>query len=445
MQRLLITEIIVSFSVFNIFNSIHVYQFMISRILKKRHWSNKKRQHVSIRQNDELQLNWVVDLLQLMTEQLVFVNETLFNETTRWCHQVYASVDESARYQVFRKRKHFWSILSMYTIDDYLLCIDIHEDWFNDETFFAALKLSMICLLKLRKQLTLTATSAVFALTAVFTMILAATSALTLRAASALTLSEDFFVDEMLERMSEFSRDSFWLRRDDGMMASGVEGAKRMSALWKGWTASNLPVWFFYWFFNRALKVWECQECLDSIVNLGGGARQLRCQEIHSFLHTLNSCRQSRGTGSAPASPCGGPSYLLKWTENLLHSISYLSVAVEYRVAYRSRACGGDAWHVFLKGSVRGMEVCRGGGRGGSGGRVATSRLHWFIAGTGDGARRQRCERGGCAWCWIHIAMLVHATDFCRWAGQKNSRNALVQAAPRGTKIDTKSSRNPLE
>ncbi len=40
-------------------------------------------------------------------------------------------------------------------------------------------------------------------------MILAATSALTLRAASALTLPEDFFVDEMFERMSEFSRDSF--------------------------------------------------------------------------------------------------------------------------------------------------------------------------------------------------------------------------------------------
>jgi len=58
----------------------------------------------------------------------------------------------------------------------------------------------MICLLKLRGQLALAAAS---------TMILAATSALTLRAASALTLPEDFFVDEMFERMSEFSRDSF--------------------------------------------------------------------------------------------------------------------------------------------------------------------------------------------------------------------------------------------
>ncbi len=38
-------------------------------------------------------------------------------------------------------------------------------------------------------------------------MILAAMSALTLRAASA--LSEGFDLDEMLERMSEFFRDSF--------------------------------------------------------------------------------------------------------------------------------------------------------------------------------------------------------------------------------------------
>jgi len=62
----------------------------------------------------------------------------------------------------------------------------------------------MICLLKLREQLALTAAS---------TMILAATSALALRAASALAalaLSEGFFdLNEMLKRMSEFFRDRF--------------------------------------------------------------------------------------------------------------------------------------------------------------------------------------------------------------------------------------------
>ncbi len=63
--------------------------------------------------------------------------------------------------------------------------------------------------------------------------------------------------------------------------------AKRMSAMWKFETASNLLVWLIFLLIsNRALKVWECQECLHSIVNLKR-ARQLWCQGIHSFLHTL--------------------------------------------------------------------------------------------------------------------------------------------------------------
>ena len=85
---------------------IHVHRFTIFRILKKKHWSNKKRQRVSIRQNDELRLSWIADLLRLTVEQLVFVDETLFNETMKWCHQVYTSIDESACYQVSRKREH---------------------------------------------------------------------------------------------------------------------------------------------------------------------------------------------------------------------------------------------------------------------------------------------------------------------------------------------------
>ncbi len=109
---------------------------MISRILKRRSWSNKKEQRVEVRQNDELRLNWIADMLRLMTEQLVFVNEFLFNEITDWCYQVYASVDQSARYQVFKTKEHCWSVLSIYIKDEYLFCIDIHEDWFNDETFF---------------------------------------------------------------------------------------------------------------------------------------------------------------------------------------------------------------------------------------------------------------------------------------------------------------------
>ncbi len=109
---------------------------MISRILKRRRWSNKKEQCVEVKQNNELRLNWVANMLRLMIEQLMFMNEFLFNEITDWCHQVYASVDQSARYQVFRTREHCWNVLSIYMKNEYLFYIDIREDWFNDETFF---------------------------------------------------------------------------------------------------------------------------------------------------------------------------------------------------------------------------------------------------------------------------------------------------------------------
>ncbi len=115
---------------------LNVHQSTISRILKRRRWSYKKGQRVGIRQNDELRLNWVADLLRLTAEQLVFVDETLFNETTGWRHQAYTPVGEPARYQASRKRGHCWSVLPASTIDGYLPCTGIREGWFNGEAFF---------------------------------------------------------------------------------------------------------------------------------------------------------------------------------------------------------------------------------------------------------------------------------------------------------------------
>jgi len=81
-------------------------------------------------------LNWVADMLRLMIEQLMFMNESLFNKITDWYHQVYVFVNQSARYQVFRTKEHCWSVLLIYMKDEYLFCINIRKNWFNDETFF---------------------------------------------------------------------------------------------------------------------------------------------------------------------------------------------------------------------------------------------------------------------------------------------------------------------
>ena len=61
-------------------------------------WSNKKEQHVEVKQNNELHLNWIANMLHLMIKQLMFMNEFLFNEITSWCHQIYAFVDQLTHY-----------------------------------------------------------------------------------------------------------------------------------------------------------------------------------------------------------------------------------------------------------------------------------------------------------------------------------------------------------
>jgi len=81
-------------------------------------------------------LNWITDMLCLMIEQLMFMNESLFNEITDWCHQIYVFVDQSAHYQIFKMKKHCWSVFLIYMKNKYLFCINIRENWFNDKTFF---------------------------------------------------------------------------------------------------------------------------------------------------------------------------------------------------------------------------------------------------------------------------------------------------------------------
>ena len=70
--------------------SIHVHRFMIFRILKKRHWNEKKKQRVDIRQNDELRLNWIADLLHLTVAEAQR-RESYMSSSLLWNCQWYVS------------------------------------------------------------------------------------------------------------------------------------------------------------------------------------------------------------------------------------------------------------------------------------------------------------------------------------------------------------------
>ena len=65
-------------------------------------------------------------MLCLTAEQLVFIDESLFNEITGWRHYAYILVGDSARYHASCTRGHFWSVLPTFIIDRYF-CVGVKK------------------------------------------------------------------------------------------------------------------------------------------------------------------------------------------------------------------------------------------------------------------------------------------------------------------------------
>ena len=114
---------------------INVNQATVSRLLKRRRWSSQSACRLGDGQNNELRIQWAAECLHLRAEQLVFVDETLFNESTGWRHRAYAPIGQPARYHSSLRRGHSWGVLPAYTVDGYLPCIAIREGYYNAETF----------------------------------------------------------------------------------------------------------------------------------------------------------------------------------------------------------------------------------------------------------------------------------------------------------------------
>jgi len=113
-----------------------VNQSTVSRVLNRLRINNKLAQRMGHRQNAELRIDWELQMLHLTAEQLVFVDESLFNESTGWRYRAYAPVGRPARYHASRRRGHSWGVLPAYTVDGYLPCTAIKEGWFNADDFF---------------------------------------------------------------------------------------------------------------------------------------------------------------------------------------------------------------------------------------------------------------------------------------------------------------------
>ena len=96
--------------------NIFVHQSTIFKFIKRIQWNNKKNQRIDHRRDDDFRLHWIANFLHVIVEQMMCVNEILFNEMINWRHRTYVFIEQFARYHVDRKRKIFWNVFSVYII-----------------------------------------------------------------------------------------------------------------------------------------------------------------------------------------------------------------------------------------------------------------------------------------------------------------------------------------
>ena len=68
---------------------------------------------------------------QFAAEDLVFLDESIFNEKTGWRYRAYGPIGQDIRYPADIQRGRTWSIYAAMTIDSWLLCTGVKEGYFQ--------------------------------------------------------------------------------------------------------------------------------------------------------------------------------------------------------------------------------------------------------------------------------------------------------------------------
>jgi transposase len=109
----------------------------VSRYLSQQGWKEKTLRPFCILRNEELRNSYRRTMRQFAAEDLVFLDESIFNEKTGWRHKAYGPVGEPNRYTQDIKRGKTHAILPAFTINGYLPCTGVKEGYFSHEDFIA--------------------------------------------------------------------------------------------------------------------------------------------------------------------------------------------------------------------------------------------------------------------------------------------------------------------
>ena len=122
---------------------------IVSRMLKRRKWTWKGLQCVMTHRNDALQRGYRLEMAKFVAEDLVFFDESIFNEKTGWRYCAYGSIGSLICYPADIRRGRTWSICAATTISGWLSCTGIKEGYFKLSDLFNWLKTGFLPTLRI--------------------------------------------------------------------------------------------------------------------------------------------------------------------------------------------------------------------------------------------------------------------------------------------------------
>jgi len=100
-------------------------------MLKRRKWTQKELRRISFDCSDELRQGWKQEIQHIAAEDLVFLNEFIFNEMSGWRYRTYGPIGQDIRYPADVQRGRTWSICAAMTIDGWLPCTGVKQGYFK--------------------------------------------------------------------------------------------------------------------------------------------------------------------------------------------------------------------------------------------------------------------------------------------------------------------------
>ena len=86
---------------------------------------------ISFDHSDELRQGWKQEMQHIAAKDLVFLDESIFNEKTGWRYCAYGLIGQDIRYPTDIQRGRTWSICTAMTIDGWLPCTGVKQGYFK--------------------------------------------------------------------------------------------------------------------------------------------------------------------------------------------------------------------------------------------------------------------------------------------------------------------------